>query len=115
MAAINGHSVSRVKGKLNVRDGERIKVLNLLISSSPVDYNNNIYAVVIIENVSNVVGLQGLLPICSSCKKIKNEEGCWDRVDEYIKQHSEVQFTHSLCPECIENLYPKYTKNNESL
>ena len=54
--------------------------------------------------------LQKMLPICSSCKKIRNEEGSWQQVDVYISEHSETEFTHGICHECATRLYPKYFK-----
>jgi hypothetical protein len=50
--------------------------------------------------------LQSLLPICSSCKKIRDTQGAWQRVEQYFKDHAGVQFTHSICPECAQSLYP---------
>ena len=50
----------------------------------------------------HVAQLEGLLPICCSCKKIRDEEGHWQRVENYIEIHSEARFTHGYCPECYE-------------
>jgi len=49
--------------------------------------------------------LAGLIPICASCKKIRTDEGYWEAIEVYIRDHSEADFTHSICPECIEELY----------
>jgi len=49
--------------------------------------------------------LQGILPICASCKKIKDDKGYWHKVESYITDHSEAQFSHGLCEECSEKLY----------
>lgn len=54
--------------------------------------------------------LQGILPICSFCKKIRDDEGYWERVDEYIGRHSDAQFSHSVCPECKKKHYPDLCK-----
>ena len=51
--------------------------------------------------------LQGLLPICASCKKIRNTKGHWTQLESYISEQSEADFTHGICPECMESLYPK--------
>jgi len=51
--------------------------------------------------------LSGLIPICSRCKKIRDDEGYWQRVEEYLESHSEAQLTHSLCPECVIKLFPE--------
>jgi DNA-binding response OmpR family regulator len=52
------------------------------------------------EAVSRVKTLQGLLPICSYCKKIRNDRNYWQQVEAYISDHSEAQFSHGICPEC---------------
>jgi hypothetical protein len=58
------------------------------------------------ESRSEIKVLRGLLPICSSCKKIRNKAGQWEQMEVYISGHSEASFTHDLCPECIDKLYP---------
>jgi FixJ family two-component response regulator len=50
--------------------------------------------------------LKGLVPICASCKKIRNDQGFWQQLEEYIQQHSEAEFSHGLCAPCIKKLYP---------
>jgi PAS domain S-box-containing protein len=52
--------------------------------------------------------LSGLLPICGHCKKIRDDQGYWKKIETYISSHSEATFTHSLCPECIQKLYPEF-------
>lgn len=60
--------------------------------------------------LSQVKTLHGLLPICASCKKIKNDKGYWEQIETYISNHSEADFSHGICPECAEKLYPEYFK-----
>ena len=62
------------------------------------------------EALSQVKALSGLLPICSSCKKIRNDKGYWEQMEIYISDHSEADFSHGICPECAEKLYPEYYK-----
>jgi len=50
--------------------------------------------------------LRGIIPICSSCKKIRDDEGYWHQVDVYFRDHSEIEFSHALCANCIKELYP---------
>lgn len=52
--------------------------------------------------------LQGILPICSSCKKIRDDKGSWKRIELYIMENSEADFSHGICPECIKKLYPEF-------
>lgn len=55
---------------------------------------------------SHVASLEGLLPICSSCKRIRDRAGEWQQLEAYISQHSAAEFTHSYCPECVKGLHP---------
>jgi YesN/AraC family two-component response regulator len=57
--------------------------------------------------LDEVKTLRGLLPICSGCKKIRDEDGAWQAVEVYVIKHTEAQFTHSLCPDCIRIYYPE--------
>ena len=50
--------------------------------------------------------LSGLLPICSSCKNIRDDKGYWNRIEMYISEHSQAEFTHGICPDCAKKLYP---------
>lgn len=50
--------------------------------------------------------LRGLIPICASCKNIRTDDGLWTRIEEYLSEHAEVQFSHGLCQPCIKKLYP---------
>ncbi len=59
--------------------------------------------------LSQIKTLRGLLPICAHCKKIRNDQGYWQEVDFYIKQHTLADFSHSICPDCFRELYPEYT------
>jgi PAS domain S-box-containing protein len=65
------------------------------------------------EVVAKVKLLSGFLPICASCKKIRDDKGYWQQIESYIKNHSEAQFSHSICPECIKKYYPKLEGHDE--
>jgi CheY-like chemotaxis protein len=54
--------------------------------------------------LSRVKQLQGLLPICSYCKKVRDDQNYWQQVDSYISKHSEVAFSHGICPDCYDHL-----------
>ncbi|MBN1627162.1 MAG: response regulator transcription factor [Deltaproteobacteria bacterium] len=54
--------------------------------------------------------LQGILPICSFCKKIRDDQGYWNQVEAYVSKHSDAQFSHAICPECMKKHYPEFIK-----
>jgi len=57
--------------------------------------------------ISEVKRLSGLLPMCAHCNKIRDDSGYWRRVEDYLSEHSEAEFTHGLCPDCMKELYPE--------
>ena len=57
--------------------------------------------------------LHGMLPICCCCKKIRDDKGYWQNVESYIELHSHATFSHGMCPECIQRIYPQYSKKIE--
>jgi len=57
------------------------------------------------ETLSELKTLSGLLPICASCKKIRDDKGYWNQIDSYIQEHSDATFSHSMCPQCSDKLY----------
>lgn len=56
--------------------------------------------------LDTVKTLSGLLPICASCKKIRDDNGYWNQLESYIKIHTKAEFSHSICPDCAKELYP---------
>jgi PAS domain S-box-containing protein len=58
------------------------------------------------DALAKVKVLSGLLPICASCKKIRDEKGCWNQIEFYIRERSDAEFSHGICPECAKELYP---------
>lgn len=61
--------------------------------------------------LTHVKQLQGMLPICSICKNIRDDQGYWNRVEEYISKYLEIEFSHGLCPECATKHYPGFFKS----
>lgn len=58
--------------------------------------------------LGEVKTLRGFLPICASCKKIRNDQGYWQELEAYIEQHSNASFSHGMCRDCMKKLYPEY-------
>jgi len=62
------------------------------------------------DALSQVKVLRGMLPICSSCKKIRDDKGYWTQIEAYIREHSDLEFTHGICPDCRRRLYPEFSE-----
>jgi PAS domain S-box-containing protein len=67
------------------------------------------------DALAKVRTLSGLLPICSSCKKIRDDKGYWNQIEGYIQEHSDAEFSHSLCPECATRLFPDLFEEEKSV
>jgi hypothetical protein len=106
LAAIKGIVTVRSKGKLELLPG---RDMNVLVSASCFKYKEQSFSVIMVEDISLVTELEGLIPICASCKRIRDDQGYWNRVEKYIEEHSEAEFTHDICPECTKMLYPGIT------
>jgi sigma-B regulation protein RsbU (phosphoserine phosphatase) len=65
------------------------------------------------DALDHIKTLQGILPICSFCKKIRDDQGYWTQVESYISKHTDAQFSHGICPECVKQHYPEFAKNSE--
>ncbi len=93
--------------------GELAWVCNTMLQrrrSADADRKNSIRE--LREALDRVKKLSGLLPICASCKKIRDDKGYWNQIESYIKTHSDAEFSHGICPECASKLYPNLCDEN---
>ena len=67
------------------------------------------------QALDDVKTLRGIVPICSRCKQIRDDQGYWNQVDVYVRNHTEAQFSHGLCPACIKRLYPDVNATNAGI
>ncbi len=66
------------------------------------------------QALSQVKQLQGLLPICSYCKKIRDDQNYWQRVDTYVSDRTEVEFSHGICPDCFDRVSAEIKAHKEN-
>jgi hypothetical protein len=85
----------------------------LLVKIAKAEEHLRIRTVKLEKALDEIKQLSGLLPICASCKKIRDDKGYWNQIEAYISQHSEAQFSHSVCPECTQKLYPDIELYND--
>ena len=60
------------------------------------------------EAMAKVKTLKGMLPICASCKKVRDDAGYWKQIEDYVREHADVRFSHGICPDCAARIYPDY-------
>lgn len=103
--ATQGKSNVKQKYKLKVQRGKDIEMSYMLISAAPFEYNNQVYAILTIEDITELTKLRKMLPICSKCKKIRNDKQFWEDVDVYLRKNADIKFSHGICPDCSNKLY----------
>ena len=84
--------------RARIKNGQRILELQLSLAKRVEDLQ---------KSLAHVRTLQGILPICMHCHKIRDDHESWQRIENYIQEHTDTQFSHGLCPDCLEKFYPK--------
>ena len=104
IARVNNHlALSSLKNELEVRN----ELLEDEIDKKNILEKEQKTLIAKLQNaLSEVKRLQGLIPICANCKNIRNDYGYWEEVEIYIKNRSDANFSHSICPVCVNRLYP---------
>jgi hypothetical protein len=86
------------------------KTMELLITASPIASSDERLALLIIEDITEISTLKNIIPICFKCRKIRNDEQYWQTVEQYFHAHIGVDFSHGICPECVDGFYPEYRR-----
>jgi len=84
--------------------------VNILVTTAPIDYNNERLVLLVLEDISELVSLRRIVPMCAGCRKVRDDQEYWQRVDLYFKRHLDIDVSHSICPDCAARLYPELTE-----
>lgn len=106
---LKGHTVHRRRMKFKVQDGGKFRELELLVTTSPLPGMGN-YALLILEDITELSLLKGMIPICMHCKKVRDDHQYWQQVEGYFHRFIGVEFSHGVCPECMKVHYPEMQK-----
>ncbi len=90
------------------REGESESVW-FQLTAAPLSYEGKEYSVVTFEEVTELVLLRSILPICMHCRKIRDDDNQWHKVEDYLRLNSSTKFSHGICPACLDTHYPKYS------
>jgi hypothetical protein len=64
------------------------------------------------QALDQIKTLRGIIPICMCCKKIRDDQGYWNQLELFVSKHTEAEFSHGICPECLDKLYPEFTDDD---
>jgi len=108
--AVQGGTVYRQKTRMELHNNGAVVEVHMLVTAASFNFDERSFVLLTLEDISELMQLQSMLPICAGCKKIRDDKQYWQSVDMYFNKHLDVEFTHSLCPECIKKLYPDSIK-----
>jgi len=107
--AFRGNRIVRRRMRLELdRAGNRV-TLYALITASPFSFRERPHALLVIEDISEIAELHRLIPICSVCRKVRDDKESWMQVESYFKNSWDVDFTHGFCPDCLQVEMDKIT------
>jgi len=108
--AMQGKKITRKQTTFIYRKDEKTLSVHLLVTAAPFAYQNKQMVLLLMEDISELVSLRKIIPICASCKKVRQDKGYWEDVEVYLKSLIDVDFSHGICPDCMKKLYPEYNE-----
>jgi PAS domain-containing protein len=103
--SIHGQRVVRVRNKMTLVGQDKAIEMHLLVTTAPFLYQDESLVLLILEDISELIKLKSIVPICAYCKKIRDDEDFWQSVENYFKVHLSLDLSHGVCPECAIKLY----------
>ncbi|NTV14395.1 MAG: hypothetical protein HGA96_10770 [Desulfobulbaceae bacterium] len=103
-----GREISRLRIKAEIVRDTKAEALDLLLSMTAIKFAGESSVLLCLEDISELTSLRALLPICASCKKIRDDQQLWSSLESYLSRYHEVDFTHGICPDCARRLYPDF-------
>lgn len=110
-SVFSGEKVTRHKARMEIVTGGQTRTIELLVTATPFVHKEQRFALLILEDISEVMALRGLLPICAKCKKIRDDGAYWHRLEEYLSSFLNVNLTHGLCPQCAQDFLAEDAAN----
>ncbi len=104
--SFSGKKVSRRTVRMELARGRSVEEKHILVTTSPFGYQDQHYTLLILEDVSELVELRRVIPICANCKRIRNDQEYWEHLEAYFKSRLDLDFSHGICPDCLRRLYP---------
>ena len=108
-SALQGDTVWRKEFKMILQRDNGTQEVFFLVTASPFEWEESSLVLIVLEDVTELTKLRGIVPICSICKKIRDDHLYWESVEEYIAKRTNLEFSHGICPECMKRYYPEYS------
>jgi hypothetical protein len=107
-ACLKGQTVTRRIMNLQLASEASPKDLQILVTASPMPGSEERTALLILEDITEISALKNIIPMCMKCRKIRNDEQYWQTVEQYFHEHIGVDFSHGICPKCVDEFFPEF-------
>ena len=107
---LQGQTVSRARIKMDFLPATGRKPMELLITANPIPHSDERLALLILEDITEISTLKEIIPICMKCRKIRTDAQYWQTVEQYFHEHIGVDFSHGICPTCVNEFYPHFRR-----
>lgn len=105
---VTGNGITRHRAVVEISDGGKTSELDLLLTVTPINFAGETSVLLCLEDITELTTLRTLIPICANCKKIRDDQQLWSSAESYFARFLKVDFTHSICPDCTQLLYPDF-------
>lgn len=105
-----GNKLVRRRVRMEIVRAGKVAEAYLSVTTSPLNLTEESLVLIILEDLNEIMELRSILPICSSCRKIRDDQKYWRSLESYFKKSLDINFSHGICPECAKRLYPDLVK-----
>lgn len=109
--AIAGTEVKQRKTFMELQTPDGIAAVDMLVTATPMELDGQRRVLLILEDITELLALREILPICSGCKSIRDDKQYWEKLESYLHKHLNLDFSHGLCPKCTRNISPNTREN----
>jgi len=111
-SAKHDKSVFRKKYKMTLELKGKTSEIDMLVTASPIIHNGHDLFIMVLEDISELTALRILATMCVNCKKVRNDEGKWEKIHDFLARKENIMFSHGFCPDCGLELYPDLFKDS---
>jgi hypothetical protein len=113
-AATRGDATHRGQAKMELVQDGRTSRIQLLVTTTPLHIPHRQLVLLILENITELLTLHGLLAVCAYCKKIRDDQQNWQQIDAYFTERLDINFSHGVCPDCMKKFFEEFDRHEPS-
>ena len=104
----NNDKIVRELYEMKLKKDDKIENINAMVTTAPINYCDKALVLMILEDISELMELRNILPICIKCNKIRDDKEYWQNVERYLSKYSDIKFSRGICPDCLKIIYPDF-------